>query len=42
VTAEQSENKLKRLSTDLFKMYHDAHRGNIDFAVALEKFILGL
>lgn len=34
--------KLKEMSTKLFEMYHEAHRGKIDFAVALEKFILGL
>jgi hypothetical protein len=39
---EESEKKLKQLSTTLFEMYHEAHRGNIDFAVALEKFILDL
>ncbi|OHA47322.1 MAG: hypothetical protein A2541_01905 [Candidatus Taylorbacteria bacterium RIFOXYD2_FULL_36_9] len=37
-----SENKLKEMSAKLFVMYHEAHRGNLDFAVALEKFILGL
>lgn len=39
-TAEESEKKLKEMSSKLFTMYHEAHRGNIDFAVALEKFIL--
>ena len=33
---------LKYLSQQLFEMYHEAHRGHIDFAVALEKFILEL
>lgn len=34
--------KLKEMSSSLFNMYHQAHRGEIDFAVALEKFILGM
>lgn len=37
---EEAENKLKQMSDKLFKMYHEAHRGNVDFSVALEKFIL--
>lgn len=37
-----SEEKLKKMSTKLFEMYHLAHRGEIDFAIALEKFILEL
>lgn len=41
-TAEESEKKLKEMSAKLFTMYHEAHRGNLDFAVALEKFVLGL
>jgi DNA polymerase III delta subunit len=41
-TAEEAEKKLKEMSATLFQMYHQAHRGEIDFAVALEKFILGL
>jgi DNA polymerase III delta subunit len=41
-TALESEKKLKEMSTRLFEMYHEAHRGKIDFAVALEKFILEL
>ena len=36
------EEKLKEMSTKLFEMYHEAHRGKIDFTVALEKFILEL
>ena len=36
------EEKLKEMSAKLFEMYHEAHRGNIDFAVMLEKFILEL
>ena len=36
------EEKLKEMSAKLFEMYHEAHRGNIDFAVTLEKFILEL
>lgn len=38
----ECEKRLKEMSTKLFEMYHEAHRGKIDFAVALEKFILGL
>lgn len=41
-TAEEAEEKLRQMSTTLCDMYHEAHRGKIDFAVALEKFILGL
>jgi arsenate reductase-like glutaredoxin family protein len=36
------EEKLREMSAVLFQMYHEAHRGNIDFAVSLEKFILNL
>lgn len=39
---ESSEKKLKEMSSKLFEMYHEAHRGKVDFAVALEKFILEL
>lgn len=39
-TSEEVENKLKEMSSRLFEMYHEAHRGQIDFAVALERFIL--
>jgi hypothetical protein len=35
-----SEEKLKEMSSRLFNMYHQAHRGEVDFAVALERFIL--
>lgn len=41
-TTEDAEKKLKSLSAKLFEMYHEAHRGKIDFAIALEKFILEL
>jgi len=41
-TMESAEKKLKEMSSTLFNMYHQAHRGEIDFAVALEKFILAL
>lgn len=41
-TTDQSEKKLKEMSTRLFEMYHEAHRGKADFAVALERFILEL
>lgn len=34
------EKKLLGMSSALFEMYHEAHRGKIDFAVALERFIL--
>lgn len=34
------EEKLKEMSKNLFEMYHRAHRGEIDFSVALEAFIL--
>jgi DNA polymerase III delta subunit len=41
-TAEGAENKLKQMSAKLFVMYHEAHRGKMDFPVALERFILEL
>ena len=41
-TAEEVEEKLRQMSTTLCDMYHEAHRGKIDFAVALERFILSL
>lgn len=34
------EVKLKEMSEKLFCMYHEAHRGEINFAVSLERFIL--
>jgi hypothetical protein len=34
------ESKLKAMSASLFDMYHQAHRGEIDFPIALERFIL--
>jgi hypothetical protein len=37
-----SEEVLKYLSQELVDMYHEAHRGNTDFAVALERFVLGV
>ncbi len=37
-----SEQKLKQMSSKLFEMYHQAHLGHLDFAVALERFILEL
>ena len=40
--AEEAEEKLRQMSTSLCDMYHEAHRGNLDFAVGLEKFILEL
>ena len=42
VRAGGSEAVLKYLSQQFFEMYHEAHRGKTDFAVALEKFILSL
>jgi hypothetical protein len=36
------DGELEKLSSELVAMYHEAHRGNIDFFVALEKFILSL
>ena len=41
-TAEEAEKKLKKMSAKLFEMYHEAHRGKLDFAVGLERFILEL
>ncbi len=36
------DGELEKISGTLVSMYHEAHRGNEDFHVALEKFILGL
>lgn len=36
------DKELENISSNLVSMYHEAHRGNIDFFIALEKFILGL
>jgi hypothetical protein len=36
------QSELEKMSSDLVSMYHEAHRGKIDFYIALEKFILGL
>jgi len=36
------DGELEDMSSKLVTMYHEAHRGNIDFFVALEKFILEL
>jgi hypothetical protein len=36
------DGELEKISSELVAMYHEAHRGNIDFFVALEKFILEL
>jgi hypothetical protein len=36
------DDELKDLLETLVSMYHEAHRGNIDFYVALERFILSL
>ncbi len=36
------DGELEKISSNLISMYHEAHRGNVDFFVALEKFILTL
>lgn len=36
------DGELEKISGDLISMYHEAHSGNIDFHVALEKLILTL
>ena len=36
------DGELEAMLETLVTMYHEAHRGNTDFFVALEKFILGL
>ncbi len=36
------DGELEKISSNLVSMYHEAHRGNLDFFVALEKFILQL
>jgi hypothetical protein len=36
------DNELEGFSSKLVSMYHEAHRGNIDFFIALERFILEL
>ncbi len=36
------DGELENISSNLVSMYHEAHRGNIDFYIALEKFILEL
>jgi DNA polymerase III delta subunit len=42
LTRHYTLEQLKKMSARLFNMYHLAHRGEVDFAVALEAFILGL
>lgn len=37
-----SPEELKTLSSQLVRMYHDAHRGIHDFEIALERFVLSL
>lgn len=37
-----SEKELSEVSSKLVSMYHEAHRGKVDFYIALERFILGL
>ncbi|MFA7252403.1 MAG: hypothetical protein WC027_00920 [Candidatus Paceibacterota bacterium] len=39
-TNRYDKKTLKEMSTKLFNMYHLAHRGEIDFPTALERFIL--
>lgn len=34
--------ELKKISSQLVTMYHQAHRGEVDFSVALEKFFLSI
>lgn len=36
------DGELENMSSKLVEMYHEAHRGNLDFFVALERFILEL
>lgn len=36
------DGELEKISSNLVSMYHEAHRGNQDFFIALEKFILEL
>ena len=36
------DGELEKMSSELVSMYHEAHRGNQDFFIALEKFILSL
>ncbi len=36
------DGELEKISTEFVSMYHEAHRGNKDFFIALEKFILTL
>lgn len=37
-----SKEELEKISSDLVAMYHESHRGQRDFAVAFEQFVLGL
>jgi len=39
-TRKYSGEELRKMSRKLFNVYHQAHRGETDFAVALERFIL--
>ena len=39
-SAKWTEAELKKLSSKLVSLHHDAHRGLIDFQTGLEKFIL--
>jgi len=36
------DGELETILENLVSMYHEAHRGNLDFYIGLEKFILGL
>ncbi len=41
-TKNWSEHDLKRASRELVMMYHESHRGQCDFAISLEKWVLGI
>ncbi|MCR4334372.1 MAG: hypothetical protein NUV47_01410 [Patescibacteria group bacterium] len=41
-TRKYSLEELQKLSSKIVSMYHEAHRGNLDFTIALEKFVLGI
>ncbi len=36
------DGEIEKIAEDLVSMYHEAHRGNLDFFIALEKLILSL
>ena len=39
---EKLKRKEDRMMKDLVSMYHEAHRGKIDFEKELEKWVLGI